>query len=98
MGKKRRTNKKKSDLEENYPEYLMKAFFSEKLLASASSDPCGSEGPGGAGLSGLKKRRRKQVVTSLAAKSCISSRSISLTDQYPPGDALSSKVTVSRLC
>lgn len=75
VNKKRRPNKKKSDLEETYPDYLMQAFFSEKLLASASSDP----GPAGttAGTDALtgKKRKRKPSITAAAAGPLIEGRS-----------------------
>ncbi|VDO04879.1 unnamed protein product [Rodentolepis nana] len=84
MGKKRRPNKKKSDLEEMYPDYLMKAFFSEKLLASASNEPGATSGAGS--VVGIK-RRRKPSTTSVAACSSIPSRSLSITDQYSLGES-----------
>ncbi|VUZ48928.1 unnamed protein product, partial [Hymenolepis diminuta] len=87
MGKKRRPNKKKSDLEEMYPDYLMKAFFSEKLLASASNEPGTASAANGAGSIAGKKRRRKPSTTSSAPGPPVPNRSLSITEQYPLGEA-----------
>lgn len=86
MGKKRRPNKRKSDLEEMYPDYLMKAFFSEKLLASASNEPGTANAANGAGSIAGKKRRRKPSTTSSAPGPPVPSRSLSITEQYPLGE------------
>ena len=84
MGKKRRSNKKKSDLEEIYPDYLMQAFFGEKLLASASYDTSGTGGALG------KKRRRKPSSSGQdAAGSSNPSRTISTAEQYQLGESSS---------
>ncbi|VDD78608.1 unnamed protein product [Mesocestoides corti] len=83
FGKKRRPNKKKSDLEEIYPDYLMQAFYGDSLLSAGTSDTSSADGLGG--MSGKRKRRRLSSTTPVTA----SNRTISdaSADQYRPEEA-----------
>uniref|UniRef100_A0A5K3FXY3 Mediator of RNA polymerase II transcription subunit 13 n=1 Tax=Mesocestoides corti TaxID=53468 RepID=A0A5K3FXY3_MESCO len=83
FSKKRRPKKKKSDVEEIHPDYLMQAFYGDRLLSAAASDARSAGGMGG--MSGKRKRRRLSSTTPMTASN--RSMSAASTDQYQPEEA-----------
>ncbi|VDD79029.1 unnamed protein product [Mesocestoides corti] len=86
FGKKRCSSRKKSDLEEIYPNYLMQAFFGDRLLpeaAAAASDASSAGGMGG--ISSKRKRRRLSLTTQVTAGN--RTMSAASTEQFQPGEA-----------
>ncbi len=102
-GKKRRPNKRKSDLEENYPDYLMQAFYGDVLLSAASSDTNALS----AAMTTPKKRRRKPTLSTSGAGGIPGlggpsrSRTVSAASndhsQHGFGDAAAFRKSVSRI-